>query len=303
MKYRNVTVEDTYCECTDVYTTRLLLTAISESIALHEASYLCGWSIITAVPIQGCVEGVASSAESPDGRPGVWIQLNAPTPLGLDPFCTAVLDRLYILPHLPTCSIFDAIPAGKSVRSIDVGERVGRWGDGHEYAAKAGGRDALCLPIMTGDQLIERRVGVCVGTDGVIEVFAENAASCLIGAEEAVARIVRDTAGVAVFNYPVGGISGAKVGGTTYAEEGVTINEPFCPSLRDATATKIPPGANAVIEFPMVAVSDEAIRQGMRAAIDAFATTPGVLGITAPSFDGAWGGRRLSLRDLLEEAG
>lgn len=303
MKYRNITVEDTYCECADVYTARLLLTAISESIALREAAYLCGWSIITAVPIQGCVEGVASSAESPDGRPGVWIQLNAPTSVGLDPFRVAVLDRLYILPHLPTCSLFDATPEGESVRTIDVGGRVGRWGDGHERATQADGRDVLCLPVMTGDQLIERRVGVCVGTDGVLEVFGENAASCLVGAEEAVARIVRDTTGVAVFNYPVGGISGAKVGGTTYAKEGVTINEPFCPSLRDATATKLPPGANAVVEFPMIAVSEGAIRRGMRAAIDAFASTPGILGITAPSFGGAWGGHRLLLRDLLEETG
>jgi formylmethanofuran--tetrahydromethanopterin N-formyltransferase len=303
MDYHGVTIEDTYCECTDVYIARLLLTAISSSVALHEAAYLCGWSIITAVPIQGCVEGIVSPAATPDGRPGMLIQLNAPTLVGLDAFCRAVLERLYILPHLPTCSIFDATPAGKAEHWIAAAAHVGRWGDGFERDVNVGGREALCLPIMTGDQIIERRVGVCVGTDGVIEVFAENAASCLIGAQEATTRVVRDFPGVAVFNYPVGGISGAKVGGTTYTEEGVTINEPFCPSLRGMVETKLPADADAVIEFPLVAVSESAIRAGLRTAIGAFSGTPGILEITAPSFGGTWGGRRLMLREILEDTG
>ena len=300
MEYRGVTIEDTYCECTDVYIARLLLTAISASVALHEAAYLCGWSIITSVAIQGCVEGTAPPAATPDGRPGVLIQLNAPTPVGPDSFSRAVLDRLYILPHLPTCSIFDAAPAGETDHWIAVAAHVGRWGDGFERDVNVGGREAMCLPIMTGDQIIERRVGVCVGTDGVIEVFGRDAAVCLVGAEEATARVVRGVPGVAVFNYPVGGISGAKVGGRTYSEEGVTINEPFCPTLRDTVETKLPDGAGAAIEFPLVAVSESAVRAGLRTAIEAFADTPGVLAITAPSFGGAWGGRRLALREILE---
>lgn len=152
---------------------------------------------------------------------------------------------------------------------------------------------------MTGDQQIERTVRIIIGTDGVLEVFGQNEASCLAGAVEAAGRIVRHIAGVAVFNYPIGGISGAKVGGTTYTTEGVTINEPFCPSVRDRVRTEIPDEANAVIEFPLIAVSTAAIRRGLRTAIDAFAGTAGIVGITAPSFSGAWGGRQLALRELL----
>ena len=300
MEYRGIQIEDTYCECTDVFTTRLVLTAISEAVALHEAAYLCGWSIITAVPIQGCVEGPLSSAQTPDGRPGVLIQLNAPVPVGLEAFCAAVLERLYLLPHLPTCSVFDAAPPVTLVKQIDAATHVGRWGDGHETAVTVSDRESIRIPIMTGDQHLERSLGVFTGTDGVLEVFAENAASCLLGAQEAAARIVHDLSGVAVFNYPVGGISGAKVGGLKYTEEGVTINEPFCPSVRHAVETRIPDDAHAVIEFPMVAVSETAVRAGLKTAIDAFAGTPGVLAITAPSFGGAWGGRHLHLREVLQ---
>jgi len=300
MKYRGLIVEDTTCECTELYVARVLLTAISESAAIHEASYLCGWSIITSVPIQGCVEGIVPSSATPDGRPGVLIQLNAPTPVGFDSFRRSVLERLYILPHLPTCSLFDATPKGRAEEWIEIAAYVGRWGDGFERNVIIGEHEVLSIPIMTGDQMIERRIGVCTGTDGVIEVFGQTVASCMMGAQEAVARIIRDISHVAVFNYPVGGISGAKVGGTTYTDEGVTINEPFCPSLRNAVETKIPDGADAVIEFPLTATSDSAIRLGLRAAIDAFADTPGIVEITAPSFDGAWGGRQLPLRELLE---
>ncbi|MBN1858305.1 hypothetical protein JW848_03765 [Candidatus Bipolaricaulota bacterium] len=301
MRYRGTTIADVVCECTDVHIARMLVTAVSESVALAEASYLCGWSIITAAPIQGCVEGTVPPDRTPDGRPGVWIQMNAPTPLGLDAFLDALLDRLYLFPHLPTCSLFDATPTGKSIRSVDIAARVARWGDGHETAEKLGRRDIVRLPIMTGDQLIEREIGVCVGTDGVLEIFGENSTCCVAAAQEATRRVLSDAAGTAVFNYPIGGISGAKVGGIVYKEEGVTINEPFCPSLRDHpdVETHIPEAAAAVIEFPLVAISDEAIRNGLRVAINAFCSTPGIVGITAPSFGGQWGNRHLLLKDLI----
>jgi len=305
MKYRGTTIADVSCECTDVHIARMLLTAISESVALAEASYLCGWSIITAAPIQGCVEGTASPDRTPDGRPGVWIQMNAPTPLGLAAFVDALLDRLCLLPHLPTCSLFDATPTGQSIRSINVADRVAKWGDGYESREKLDRREIVRLPIMTGDQLIERELGVCMGTDGVLEVFGENATCCVAAAREAAQRVVADAPGVAVFNYPVGGISGAKVGGLVYREEGVTINEPFCPSLRahPDVRSQVPDAAGATIEFPLVAVSEEAVREGLRVAINAFCSTPGVVAITAPSFGGQWGDRHLPLKDLIGGSG
>jgi formylmethanofuran--tetrahydromethanopterin N-formyltransferase len=308
MNYRGVRVEDTFCECTDVYIARLLLTASSGPIAVSEAIYLCGFGIITAAPIQGCVEGVVPESRTPDGRPGIVFQLNAPTAVGLDAFRKALLDRLYIVPHLPTCSLYDGTECagaevgkgrGEVAAVVDVAGRVGRWGDGYEAEDVVGGRETVRIPIMTGDQQIERSVRVTVGTDGVLEVFATSQAACLSGASAAASRIVREVPGVAVFNYPVGGISGAKVGGTHYPKEGVTINEPYCPTVRDRVATKIPDDASAVIEFPLVAVSLDAIRRGLKAAIDAFAATEGIVAITAPSFGGAWGGRRLPLRDVV----
>ena len=301
MLYRNIELEEVNCECTDVYLCRVVLTALTERVALQEATYLSGFSVITAAPLQACVEGRVSPMESPDGRPGVLIQFNAPTELGLDAFKKALLDRLYILPHLPTCSLFDASPQGEEKKEIEIGEHIRRWGDGFESEEKLGDRDVIRLPIMTGDILIERTFYIVSGMDGVLEVFGQNAASCLTGAQEASDRIFHDVPGVALFNYPLGGISGAKVGGINYREEGLTINEPFCPGLRNAVETKIPDYADAVIEYPLIGLGLPEIKEGLHVAIDAFAATPGTIRITAPSFGGKWGKHQLYLPDVVGE--
>lgn len=302
MLYKNIELEEATCECTDVHLCRVLLTALSERVALQEATYLSGFSVITAAPLQVCVEGRVAPTETPDGRPGVLIQFNAPTEIGMEVFRKALVDRLYILPHLPTCSLFDATPAERSGETVEIGEHLRRWGDGFEEETTLGKHEVIRLPIMTGDMMIERRCHVITGMDGVIEVFAQNAASCLIAAQEASDRIFHDTRGVALFNYPLGGISGAKVGGINYCEEGVTINEPYCPTLRrEVSETKIPDGAEAVIEYPLIGLGIEEIKAGLRMAIDAFAATPGVMRITAPSFGGEWGQHQLYLPDVVSE--
>jgi len=301
LRYKNIEIEDSHCECTDVYICRVLLTALTEQIAVKEATYLAGYSIITAAPLQACVEGRIAPKETPDKRPGILIQFNAPTELGLDAFKKALLDRLYILPHLPTCSLFDASPQGEEKKEIKIGEHIRRWGDGFEREEKLAGREVIRLPIMTGDILIERTFYIVSGMDGVLEVFGQNAASCLAGAQEASDRIFHDVPGVALFNYPLGGISGAKVGGINYREEGLTINEPFCPSLKDRVATKIPDGADAVIEYPLIGIGLNEIKQGLHTAIDAFASTPGIIRITAPSFGGKWGKHELFLPEVVAQ--
>ena len=295
MKYNHVEIEEVNCECADMRICRVILTAISENIALHQATYLSGFGIITAAPVQVCIEGLLPASKTPDGRPGVIIHINVPAAVSHERFRRAVFERLFILPHLPTCSLFDAAP-GKKEASIDIGKHIRRWGDGFETKEKLEGRDIFRLPIMTGDMLVESRISIIQGVDAALEVFAGNAASCLMGAQEAVCRIFRDAPGAAVFNFPIGGISGAKVGGINYTEERVTINEPYCPTLKNRVKkSRLPEGAGAVIEFPIIGLDKKSIGLGLKLAIDAFASTPGVMRITCPSFGGSWGKQKIYL--------
>ena len=180
----NVEIEEVNCESTDLKICRIILTAITEKIALHEAVWISGFSIITAAPIQVCIEGILIPAETPDGRAGVLVQFNVPDAVSMERFEKALLERLYMLPHLPTCSLFDAGNGNKEI-TIDIGEHLRKWGDGFETAEEFSGRDIYRLPIMTGDMLIERKLEMMNGVDGALEVFGENAASCIVAAEQA----------------------------------------------------------------------------------------------------------------------
>ena len=295
----NVEIEEVNCESTGLSICRVVLTAISEKIALHEAVWISGFGIITASPIQACIEGVLSPSDTPDGRTGVLIQFNVPDVVGMEKFEKALLSRLFMLPHLPTCSLFNAGNGNKEI-TIDIGEHLRKWGDGFETAEIFSGRDIYRLPIMTGDMLIERKLEVISGMDGALEVFGVNEASCVVAAEQAVGRIFNEAPGVAVFNYPIGGISGAKVGGVNYTKERLSINEPYCPTMKDKIDySSMPEGAGAVIEFPIVGLNEKMVRQGLKVAIEAFASTPGIIQITSPSFGGEWGSQKIYLPGVL----
>ncbi|HDK25953.1 MAG TPA: hypothetical protein ENG48_02520 [Candidatus Atribacteria bacterium] len=300
MKYKEIEIEEVNCECTDLRICRGVLTAVTEGIALHEAKYLSGFGLITAAPIQTCIEGILSESETPDGRRGVIIQFNVPSAVSYEKFHEALLKRLFLIPHLPTCSLFD-VSSKKEDSFIDIGESIRKWGDGFEVSENYKGRDIYRIPIMTGDMLVEKTLNIYQGLDGALEIFAQNAVSCVVAAQEATCRIFNEVSGVANFNYPVGGVSGAKVGGINYTKERVTINDPFCPTLKNTIKnSKLPVGANAVIEYPIVGLDENSIKKALKIAIDTFATTPGIIKITSPSFGGQWGTHKIYLPKIIQ---
>lgn len=301
MNYKGVEIEDTYCECADLVISRVLLTAVSERVALQEAIFLSGFSIITAAPIQACIDRLVHPSETPDGRPGVLVQLNMPSSRNQGNFEKALADRLFITPHLPTCSIFNATPKNQEKFRISIGERIRKWGDGFEFEDEINGREVYRIPVMTGEMIVEKSLGVCEGTDGVLEVVTENQCSSMIAMENAANRVFNEVDGAAIFCFPLGGVVGAKVGGINYKNERVTIPHIYCPTIRDKVPeTKISEGARSAFEFPIIGLNEKIVKNALRLAIEAIASTPGVKKITAPSFGGLWGGRKIYLRDVLQ---
>ncbi len=300
LEYKGVEVENVYCECTDLLTSRVLLTAISERVAIQEASFLSGFSVITAAPIQACIDRLAHPSETPDGRPGVMIQFNIPASRGGENFEKEISNRLFISPHLPTCSLFNATPKSQEKFKFSVGEKLRRWGDGFEVEDEAGGREVYRVPVMTGEMLVEKSFGVCKGTDAALEIFTEDQTSSIVAMERAANRIFNEVDGAAIFCFPLGGVVGAKVGGINYKNERLTVNHLYCPTIKDEVPdTKVPNNAKSAFEFPIVGLDEDAVKKGLRGAIDAIATTPGIKKITAPSFGGRWGGRKIFLNEAL----
>ncbi len=293
-------VEDTYCECTELYLSRVLLTSLSRDMAMYEALFLTGAGIATFAPIQGSIECFVDPTMTPDGRPGVVIHFTLPKKYGLENFREALVQRLNLAPHLPFCSLYDALPQSQRIASIPAGKNVRLWGDGFESGGSVGGKKVFRIPVMTGDFIIEQEFGVCVGVDGALEVMVTDANTAVRAMKEAAAAVIETVNYASVFNYPIGGLCGAKVGGINYKDVRVTTNHMFCPGLRTKVSdSKVPPNSNVNFEFLVAGLTLENTKEALKAAIAKLRSIDGVLKITAPQFSSSWGNLRIYLRDLL----
>ena len=293
-------IDDTYCECTDLYVSRVLLTAPTEDLALYESLYLVGVGIATYAPIQGSLEGSAPPSSTPDGRPGVIIHFSLPRKYGLKRFVKALEERLNISPHMPFSSIYNALPRDREVFRASVGDVVRLWGDGFEEGVDVNGRSIYRVPVMTGTFVIERDFGVGLGVDGALEVMVRDEGVAIKAMKAAGSAVFNRVRYASVFNYPVGGLCGAKVGGLNYRGVRVTTNHVFCPTLRGRVSdSRVPEGSRAAFEFLVVGLGVEHVREALRRAVEALAGVSGVVKISAPQYSGQWGSLKIGLRELV----
>ena len=87
--------------------------------------------------------------------------------------------------------------------------------------------------------------------------------------------------------------------GSKYRNVRASTNEAFCPTLRSRVETQLPAEAGAVYELVIDGLSEQAVSQAMRAAIQA-ACQPGVLRITAGNYGGRLGPYHLHLHQIME---
>ena len=79
-----------------------------------------------------------------------------------------------------------------------------------------------------------------------------------------------------------------------------TINEKYCPTLKDKIeGSELPEDVNGVFEVVINGLSEEVVKEAMRAGIKAAVKVPGVVKITAGNFGGKLGKYQLRLKDVL----
>ena len=87
---------------------------------------------------------------------------------------------------------------------------------------------------------------------------------------------------------------------TKYAEIGPTTNHLYVPSLKEKVAeSKVPEGVKSIPEIVINGVSLAAIRQAMKASIDAVRDLKGVVKISAGNYGGKLGKYKIYLNELL----
>lgn len=299
MKLGDVEIESTFAEAFPMYATRLLITARNKRWALIAARKATGFATsIIMCPAEAGIEKLVPENVTPDGRPGVLIQIYHRS---IPELKMQVLARVgQCILTCPTTALFDGLP--KVRRKMRIGIALAKFGDGFEVKDRIYGRDMWRIPVMEGEFLLEDSVGVVNGVaGGNIVILAESLEAGLLAAENAV-RFIRKYSRRVILPFP-GGIvrSGSKVGSLKYPKLVATTNHPYCPILREKIKdSEIPEGVNCVYEIVINGLREEYVLKAMGLAILGACKVKGVKKITAMNFGGKLGPYKLYLEKALD---
>jgi len=292
-----VEIEDTFAEVFIMLVGRILITANSEKWALISARTATGFasSIIMSPAEAGIEGGTIPSSETPDGRPGVFIQVYQRS--GHEWKAQMVRRIGQCILTCPTTAAFDGMPDAK--KRIRIGRAVRMFGDGFERKEVLGDRTVWRIPVTEGDFLVEDRFGVKKAVaGGNFLIMADSQDAGLQAAERAI-EAIRTVPGV-ILPFP-GGVcrSGSKVGSRKY-KLGASTNDLFCPKLRNTIAgSKVPIGVDSVYEIVFNGLSPSHLKKATAAGIRAVIEAPGVRKITAVNFGGRLGPLKIHLKEAL----
>ena len=295
-------IEDTYSEAFTGIFCRIIVTADDEATLRHAAEDSTATPSVVIGRVEGGIEKWLSEDETPDKRIGAilqfWGQLNPkkPFPESLKKFETELSYRIRqdILVK-PFTAIFNALSDAEG--KLDMMERVGHCGDGYEWVEKRHGREVIVVPLMVPDFIIERYLGYARGVMGAnFWVMCKTKEAVKLAGEKAL-EAIRKVKGAVT---PFGVCSAGSKPETQFPIIGPTTNHPFCSSLKPklGKASLLPNGVFYVPEIVINGVSMDAIREAMKAGIEAVLNVDGVLRVSAGNYGGKLGEFKIHLREL-----
>jgi formylmethanofuran--tetrahydromethanopterin N-formyltransferase len=292
-----VLIEDEdFAEAFPMWMSRILITAETEEWSRVAAQTATGFaSSIIMSPCEAGVEG-PSAKETPDYRPGVYVQLYHR--LGRELKRQMIYRIGQCVLTCPTTAAFDALP--NPVKRLKVGWAVRMFGDGYERKERMFEREMWRIPVMEGEFIIEDRFGVRMGVaGGNFIIMADSQRTGLKAAEKAV-QAIKTLPGV-ILPFP-GGVcrSGSKVGSSKY-KLGASTNHPYCPKLRTMIPdSQVPEGVDSVYEIVYNAVTSKILKEATKRGVKAATEVKGVKKITAVNFGGKLGPIKVNLKEALE---
>jgi formylmethanofuran--tetrahydromethanopterin N-formyltransferase len=292
------TIVDTFAEMFPLWAGRILITADNQNWALTAASVATGFatSVIMA-PAEAAIERLVPADQTPDNRPGVFIQIYNRDRFELK---HQLVERIgQCIMTCPTTAAFDGLPAAK--RKLNVGRSLRYFGDGFQKKALVGGRKCWKIPVMEGNFIVEDSFGATEAVaGGNFLILAQDKASGLTAAVEAINAIKAKTTDV-IMPFP-GGIcrSGSKAGSLKYKLKASTYHT-YCPTLKTiVTDTQIPEDVNSVYEIVINGLTLDAVKNAVKQGVTAAASTPGVVKISAGNYGGKLGPYKAFLKEAIE---
>jgi len=296
-------IEDTYAEAFDGLYCRVIVTADDEE-TLKRAS-----EDATATPsgvigrLDSGIEKWLSEKETPDRRKGAIFQFWKGLDKGksLEDLIRRFEKELsYRIRQdilvKPFTAVFDALSV-KLEGKIDMMERVGHCGDGFEWEEQLYGRNMIVVPIMVPDFLIERYIGYAQGISGGNFWYMCETKKAVLDAGKKALEAISQIGGVIT---PFDVCSAGSKPETRFPLIGPTTNHPYCPSLKEklGNASKVPENVNYIPEIVINGTSIQAVKDAMKAGIEAVLSVDGVVRISAGNYDGKLGEYKIYLYEL-----
>jgi formylmethanofuran--tetrahydromethanopterin N-formyltransferase len=301
-KVAKAEIEDTYAEAFNGIFCRVIITAADEHTLRRAAEDSTATPSVVIGRVEGGVEKWLHKDETPDQREGAvlqfWGELSRKKPFAesLKKFENELSYRIRqdILVK-PFTAVFDALLDAEG--KVDMMERVGHCGDGYEWVEKRHGREVIVVPLMVPDFIIERYLGYARGVMGAnFWVMCKTKEAVKTAGEKAL-KAIHSVAGVVT---PFDVCSAGSKPETHFPSVGPTTNHPYCSSLKPklGKASLLPDGVRYVPEIVINGISMEAVKQAMKAGIEAVLNVDCVAGVSAGNYGGKLGEFKIHLREL-----
>lgn len=293
----NVEIEDTYFQAFEGIFCRLILTADDKRTLRSSAEDSTATPSVVVGRIEGGVEKWLSEKETPDKRKGALLQFwggidrKKPFVDSLEKFETELSYRIRqdILVK-PFTAVFDAFPDAfpDTCGKLDMMKRVGHCGDGYEWIEKRYGREVIVVPIMVPDFIIEHYIGYARGVMGANFWLMCRTKEAMKKAGQKALEAIRNVAGVIT---PFDVCSAGSKPETRFPWIGPTTNHAYCPSLRQRLNkdSKVPDSVRYVPEIVINGISMKAVKDAMKAGIEAVLNINGVVRVSAGNYGGQLG--------------
>ncbi len=295
-----VTIDDGFAEAFPMKATRIVITAINPTWAMHAATAASGFA--TSVIACGCeagIERLLGPHETPDGRPGVSVLLFAMSGKELGKQLERRVGQCVLT--CPTTAVFAGISEGEA---LPLGKNLRFFGDGWQMSKVINGQRYWRIPVMDGEFVAQETTAITKAVGGGnLLLLARDTESALAAAEAAVAamKLVPDV----IMPFPGGVVrSGSKVG-SKYPALNASTNDAFCPSLYGLTKrSELTPETRCVMEIVIDGLTEASVARAMRVGMDACITigaAGGLLRISAGNYGGKLGPYHFHLHKLMDD--
>jgi len=298
-------IEDTYAEAFDGLYVRIMVTADDEETLKKAAEDATATPSGVIGRLDSGIEKWLSQKEAPDKREGAilqfWKGLDKGKPLEniMERFEKELSYRIRqdVLVK-PFTAVFDALsvkPEGK----MDMMERVGHCGDGFEWEKQLYGRNMIVVPIMVPDFLIERYIGYARGISGGNFWMMCRTKKAVMEAGKTALEAIGKVEGVIT---PFDVCSAGSKTETKFPLIGPTTNHPYCPSLKERLGrdSLVSEGVKYIPEIVVNGISMQAVKDAMKAGIEAALAVDGVVKISAGNYEGKLGKYKIYLHELFK---